>query len=229
MKEGAPVDDEAKAINAVVELARLVLKRPIIIGAAGKEVKEGLPAYGFAILDAGPRKAEIASAIAKLERLIDEDNRTEIIIGNIKMRGLKDFDKLMAYWGWVGDRFVFAMNDGEGLAMKYLQGNINRPMPDYFAGVQGTANALAVYIDREKVLKVFEVVASMEGDEDEFSAVKTAIRELGLANITTVTARMGFSGPDMISERLYPPAPLAAVRHRRERRQRQENASRSSR
>jgi len=202
LKEEAPDDDEAKAIHVAVELAPLVLKRPIIIGAVQKKAKEGPPAYGFAILDAGPRKAEIASAIAKLEGLIGEDERTEIIIRGIKMRCVKDGDEVVSYWGWVGNRFVFAMNDGEGLAMKYLQGNIDRQMRDYLMGVRGMGDALAVYVDREKMFNVLGAIASMEGDTDEFNAVKAALKELGLANIKTITARMGFSGSDTVCNKL---------------------------
>jgi len=205
VKEEVP-DDEAKPVDIAVELATLALKRPVVIGAARKKAKEGPPIYGFAILDAGQRRAEIASAIAKLEGLafegLDEDDRIEIKIGDITMRGLKDAEEVPAYWGWVENYFVFAINDGEGLAVKYVRGNINRPMPGYLMAVPGTGDALAVYIDREKAFDVLGAIASLEGDTDEFNTVKTVIRELGFANIKTLTARMGFAGPDTVSNEL---------------------------
>jgi hypothetical protein len=205
VKQEVP-DDRAKPVDIAVELAPLVLKRPMVIGASRKEAKAGPPIYGFAIFDAGPRKAEIASAIAKLEGLafegLDEDDRIEIKIGDITMRGLKDAEEVPAYWGWVENYFVFAINDGEGLAVKYVRGNINRPMPGYLMAVPGTGDALAVYIDREKVFNVLSAIASMEGDADEFNAVKTVIKELGLANIKTIAARMGFSGSDTVCNKL---------------------------
>lgn len=205
VKQEVP-DDRAKPVDIAVELATLALKRPVVIGAARKKAKEGPPIYGFAILDAGPRKAEIASAIAKLEGLafegLDEDDRIEIKIGDITMRGLKDAEEVPAYWGWVENYFVFAINDGQGLAVKYVRGNINRPMPGYLMAVPGTGDALAVYIDREKVFNVLGDIARMEGDADEFNTVKTVVKELGLANIKTLTARIGFSGSDTVCNKL---------------------------
>ena len=202
VKEEVP-DDEAKPVDIAVELATLALKRPVIVGASRKEAKEGPPVYGFAILDAGLRKAEIASAIAKLEALADKGDIVEIEVGGVKMHGPKDADDVPGYWGWVENYFVFAINDGEGLAVKYLTGRpYSRLVPDYFHNVAGAGDALAVYIDREKAFDVLGAIASMEGDADEFKAVKTVVKELGLANIKTLTARIGFAGPDMVCNEL---------------------------
>jgi len=202
IKQEMPDANAAKVPDIVIDLVKLVVKRPIIIGAARKEAKAGPPIYGFAILDAGPRKAEIASSIATLEAMADKGDIVEIEVGGVKMHGPKDAGGVPGYWGWVGSRFVFAINDGEGLAMKYLQGKIRRLTPGYLKDVPGSDDALVVYIDREKVFNVLGAIASMEGDADEFNAVKTVIRELGLANIKTLTARMGFSGPDMVCNEL---------------------------
>ena len=180
VKEEMP-DDEAKAVDIAVELATLVLKRPIIIGASRKEAKGEFPVYGFAILDAGPRKAEIASAIAKLEALADKGDIVEIEVRGIKMHGPDD-DIAPVYWGWVGNRFVFAVNDEEGLAVKYLQKR-RATAPGYLGDVPGAGDALAVYVDREKIFEILGVIASMEGEEDEFNKVKTIVRDLGFANV----------------------------------------------
>ena len=190
-------------VDVFFELGPLVLQRPIVIGAARKEAKAVPPVYGFAILDAGPRKAEIASAIAKVEALVGKGEIVEVEVRGIKMHGPKDPGGVPGYWGWVENYFVFAINDGEGLAVKYLTGRpYSRLVPDYFHNVAGAGDALAVYIDREKVFNVLSAIASMEGDTDEFNTVKTVIRELGLANIKTITARMGFAGPDTVCNEL---------------------------
>ena len=203
VKQEAPDAEAAKFADIVVDLSTLVLKRPMVIGAARKEAKAGPPIYGFALLDAGPRKAEIASAIAKLEALADKGDIIEIEVRGIKMHSPKDLGDVPGYWGWVENYFVFAINDGEGLTVKYLTGRpYSRLVPDYFHNVAGAGDALAVYIDREKAFNVLGAIASMEGDADEFNTVKTVVKELGLANIKTLTARMGFSGPDMVCNEL---------------------------
>ena len=66
-------DPEAtEAIDSVRGLAKLILARPIIAGIAQKQGGDGPPVYGFVILDAGPREAEIASALRHLESLAGE-------------------------------------------------------------------------------------------------------------------------------------------------------------
>jgi len=190
--------DAAEAVDTVRNFAGLVLSRPMIVGAAQKQAPEGPPLYGFAILDAGPRKAEIASALTKLESLADEGDIIEIEIGSAKMHGPSEADDVPVYWGWVGNYLVFALNDGQGLAMKYLSASRASPV-GYLKQVPGSGDALAIHIDRVKIFNVLGTIASREGGEDEFGAVETVIKELGLNNLKTLTARVGFAGPDVVS------------------------------
>ena len=81
---GGNTDPEAaQAIELVRSSIRLALTRPIVIGAAQKEAQGGPPIYGFAILDAGPRKAEIASALTKLEAMADEGDIVDVKVGSL--------------------------------------------------------------------------------------------------------------------------------------------------
>lgn len=83
--------NDIKTFETIVNFAKLALNRPIIIGAVCKDTKvDKYSVYGFAILDAGPRKAEMASAIAKLEALVDNSEIIEVKIGSYAMHGPKD-------------------------------------------------------------------------------------------------------------------------------------------
>ena len=113
--------NEAKVPSMLVDFAELVINRPIIAGAATKETEDGPPVYGFVILDAGPRKAEIAAAIDKLQALDKEGDIVEIEVGPFKMHGPADNRGVPGYWGWVDNHFVFAVNDGDGMAIKRLR------------------------------------------------------------------------------------------------------------
>jgi len=90
IKQEIPNSNDAKVPDIVMDFVKLVGSRPIIIGAAQKATTEGPPIYGFAILDAGTRKAEIASAITKLEALADEGDIAEGKVGSFTMHGPKD-------------------------------------------------------------------------------------------------------------------------------------------
>ncbi len=164
--------NDAKTLEALINFAKLVLNRPIIIGAVRKDTKvDKCPVYGFAVLDAGPRKVEITSAIAKLEALVGNGEIIEIKVGSYTMHGPKDDDGVPGYWGWVGKYFVFAINDGEGLAIKRLKSEVSRLSPNYLSKVPGAGDALAMYVNYAELLDVFHAITSMEGNKDEFNLV----------------------------------------------------------
>ena len=198
------VDDPeaSQAIDTITNFAKLVKSRPVIFGAAQKQTQEGPPIYGFAILDAGERKAEIAAALTKLESMADEGDIVEVKIGSATFHGPKDADDVPGYWGWVGNYLVFAINDGEGLAIKYLQGNNSRPMPSYLQKVQSNSDALAFYMNPEKALQLFRAIAKAEGGEEEFAIVEAVIKELGFDKVKTLTSRTGFDGSDVVVDEL---------------------------
>ena len=186
-------------VDLVDGIIRQITARPFVIGAAKKDNAQGPPLYGFAILDAGLRKAEMAASLAKLESFADEGDIVEIEIGSVKMHGPKNAGDVPGYWGWIGNYFVFAINDGEGLALKYVQNKSSRSAPSYLLNVPGAGDALVVHINREKVFDIFNTIARMEGGEQEFAAIEAVIKELGLNNIKTFTERVGFEGPDIVA------------------------------
>jgi len=196
IQEMPQLNDEG--VDLIEGIIRQVTARPLVIGVARKDDAQGPPLYGFAILNAGPRKAEIASALTMLESFADEGDIVEIEVGSAKMHGPKDADDVPGYWGWVGNYLVFAINDGEGMALKYVQGNNSRPAPACLQNVPGSGDALVVHFNREKVFDILSTIARMEGGEQEFGAVEAAIRELGLDNIKSFTERVGFDGPDIV-------------------------------
>ncbi len=189
--------NSSKAVDIVQNFSRLVLARPIIAGVAQKQTKEGPPVFGFVILDAGPRKDEIASALRTLESLIGEGDIVDITIGSLTMRGPKGSD-VPVCWGWADNYLVLAINDGEGLAMKYLQGD-GRQAVNYLQKVPAAGDALAVFVDYEKIFGLFNMIANMKGDSEEFAIVDKVIKELGISDIKSLAARIGFDGPDLVS------------------------------
>lgn len=202
--------NDAKIFDAVTEFAKMALKRPIIIGAARKGAKDEFPVYFFAILDAGSHKAEIASAVAKLEALAGEGKITEIDVSGVKMHAEKGDDD-QAYWGWVGNYLVFTVNDTEGLAMRYLLGP-RGVLAGYLKKVSGTGDALAMYIDFQKIANVVNAIAEEDDSAEELKPVSAAMNELGLSKVKSLTGRAGFVGPDVVvSELLEVPQPRTGL------------------
>ena len=203
----------SKDVSTVLNFVGLVTERPFIFGMAQKQAQEGPPLYGFAILDAGQRKVEIAAALTKLEAMAGEGDIVDVKIGSVTLHGPKDDNGVPVYWGWVGNYLVFAINDGEGLAFKYLQGApMNRPMPNYLQKVPGNNDALAVYFNPEKVLQLVGAIAKAEGGEEDFNIVKAVIKELGVDKIKTMTSRVGFEGPNLIvNELIEIPQPRTGI------------------
>ena len=213
IKQEAGDPNAGKAVDTVLNFAKLIKNRPLIIGVAQKETEDGPPVYGFAIMDAGQRKAEIASALTKMESIAGEGDIVEINIGQFKMHGPKHNDDVPGYWGWIENYFVFAINDGQGLAIKYLQGApMDRPMPEYLRKVKSNNDALAIHINPEKVLNLIRTIAKAEGDEDELATIEGVIKELGVDKVKTLNTRIGFDGPDLIvNELIEIPAPRTGL------------------
>jgi len=211
VKQQVPDANEAEAPARVLDFVTSAVDRPIIIGAARKQADQGPPVYGFAILDAGEHKAEIAARLAKLEALADEGDITEVDIGSFKMHGPADNQDVPAYWGWVENYLLLAVNDGEGLAIKRLQ-QPRITAPDYLEKVPGTNDVLAVYVDSQKVADVVKAVAESEGAAEELAVAAAVIKKLGFANVATLTSRVGFDDTDLVcSELVEVPQPRTGL------------------
>jgi len=196
VQEMPQLNDEG--VNLIENIIRQVTARPLVIGVAQKNTTYGSEAYGFAILDAGPRKAEMDALMAKLESFADEGDIGEIQVGSAKMHGPKNAIGVPGYWGWVGNYFVFALNDGEGLAMKYLQNQGGRPAPDCLRDIPGSGDVLILHINRQKVFDVLSPIVRTGGGDEAFTAIEALIRELGLSNVRSLTERVGFDGTDIV-------------------------------
>ena len=89
-KKQIPDANEAQVPEMVLNFAELAMAGPAILGAAYKQTDEGPPVYGFAIIDAGEHKAEIAARLSKLEGLARKGEIKEVEIGSFKMHGPAD-------------------------------------------------------------------------------------------------------------------------------------------
>ncbi|MHC4355049.1 MAG: DUF1559 family PulG-like putative transporter, partial [Planctomycetota bacterium] len=190
-----------------------VLGRPIILGGAKKATDGGPPVYGFAILEAGQRKDALVSALAELESYAGEDEIMDVTVGSARMRGPKDVSGgPPIYWGWVGNHFVIGLNDPQGLAIKNL--SAPRPtVPGYLSNVQGNGDALAAYYDVQGIIGIVRtVVFGQAAAPEEMNLVMAALKQLGLDNVKSVGVRVGFDGPDVVSNCLIEiPAPRTGL------------------
>ncbi len=188
--------NSVNAAELVQNYVKLALSRPIIAGAAFKQTQDGPPLFGFAVLDAGSRKDEITSALTQLESMAG-DEIVETMIGSVTMHGPKEAEDVPVYWGWVGSYLVLAINDGDGLAMKYLSAPRATP-GGYLNNVKGSGDALAMHFDFQKIAGFVVGMAQHEGAGEELEFIKSVIKELGLSNVKTMTARVGFDGTDLV-------------------------------
>ncbi len=193
-------EEAPEIINMILQYVDLATNRPIIVGLAGVEVEEGPPACAFLILNAGPRKAEISTAVTKLEGMIQEEmDVIDTQVGSLAMHTLEDTDDVPLYWGWVGDYLVLALNDSKGMATKYVQSPRSAPT-DHLNKVTGHGDILAVYYNVGKIWNTVQAFAKAEGGEKEIEHVKVALDKLGITKIGAVVGRVGVSGSEMVSD-----------------------------
>jgi prepilin-type processing-associated H-X9-DG protein len=189
-----------KDVNMVLEYASLVGRRPVLIGAAQAQVKEGPPACFFAIIDAGDSKTQLTDAVTRLESRAGKGMFVDVERASLKMRALKDDDGVPLYWGWVGNYFVIAANDAQDVAIKYVI-KPRASTPDYFKKVPGTDDAMMLRCDFQKIGQIVGPFIAEESDGDiDPNNIRKALTQLGLDKIGGLTARMGFAGQEMISE-----------------------------
>jgi hypothetical protein len=210
-KAGGEDENIAKFLETLTDFVKPASKRPLVFGLAQGEVEEGPPVYAFAILQAGRRKSELASALGKLEALVGEDKIAEVPVGSLKMHTFEEAEDVPLYWGWVGTNLVFAINDAKGAATEYAARG-RRSIPRYLERVPGKGNAMAAYLDFHKGWDIVEAIGREEGGEEELKMILKVIEELGLSEIKTFSGRMGFSGTDMVSDAfLEVPAPRTGL------------------
>jgi prepilin-type processing-associated H-X9-DG protein len=200
LEAGEP--NNPKNVEMVFDLVKLALSRPIIAGASLKQAQTMPPILGFVILDAGASKDEIAAKLTKLESLAGEDNIVEVTIGSAKMHGPKNTGHAPVYWGWVDNYLVLAINDSDGLAIKYLSAPRETP-PDYLNNVKGNGDALAIHYNFQRLAGFVNIMAQQDKAGEKINLVKSAVKELGLSNVKAITVRVGFEGVDLVSNSLF--------------------------
>ncbi len=212
----AKIQEQAKDPNAtpmadlVTRYAQLLLGRPLVVGVAQIEVKAGPPVCAFALVDAGDRKADLAAAVSKLEAMAGEGEIVDSEIGSLKLRGPKDKD-LPLYWGWVENCLVVGLNDAQGVVAKYVASPRAAARP-YLNKVPAHGDALVAWFDYPKLNALLTASVLKEADKDKTNMVTALFKMSGLNDIKTLTARIGFAGPDVISQALVEmPTPPAGV------------------
>jgi hypothetical protein len=196
-----PDPNAPKQLDMALGYAALVASRPIIIGAAQVQarVKKGPPVCGFAIVDAGDRKQALTDALARLEAQAEKGDIVEVERDSFKLHSVKDENDVPLYWGWVGSYFVVAANDAENAVLKYVS-KPRADVPDYFGKVTGTDDAVMVHCDFSKMGQVVKPLIEEETDEPDFNDIVKVLTQLGLDKVSRLTARAGFSGPDLVSD-----------------------------
>ena len=214
LKQKAEDPNISQKVDMAIRYARLALSRPLILGVSQVEVKEGPPVCGFAIVNAGPRKAELTAALTKLEAMAGEGEIVDTQVGSLKMRGLKEQGDMPLYWGWVEDYLVIAANDAQGTVARYLV-SPRAAASAAFGKVPGGNDALVAYCNYTKAGALISTLVQEEGGAEEAGILTAVAKSLGFNGIRTLAVRVGFAGPDLVGDALLematPPTGVFAI------------------
>ncbi|MEN6335329.1 MAG: hypothetical protein ABFE01_13855, partial [Phycisphaerales bacterium] len=200
----------SQEIDQVVGYVKMAISRPILLGVSQVPVKEGPPVGAFAILDAGSRKAELTAAVTKLEAMIGEEI-VDVNVGSLKVRQFKENEDFPLYWGWIGNYFVIAANDAQGAAAKYVS-QPRSTAPAYLSKVPANGDALLVHFDYQTVSKLIEKFVRDESGDKDAGTFAAAMKGLGLNELRSLTARVGFAGSDVVAQSaLEMPRPTSGI------------------
>jgi prepilin-type processing-associated H-X9-DG protein len=198
-------------VDAALGYAQLALSRPCVLGFSQMQVQKGPPFCIFVIVNAGPRKAELAAALAKIEAMAGEGEIVDAEVGSLKMRGPKEEKDLPIYWGWVEDHLVVALNDADGLVAKSLV-SPKAAAGAFLGKVPGGDDALVVYYDYSRLALLINSLIPKDSSEKGPAMIMAAAKSLGFTSLGTLVARIGFAGPEVVADALLEmPVPPVGV------------------
>jgi len=200
----------SQEIDQVVGYVKMAISRPILLGVSQVPIKEGPPVGAFAILDAGNRKTELAAAVTKLEAMTGEEV-VDANVGSLKVRQFKENEDFPLYWGWIGNYFVIAANDAQGAAAKYVS-QPRSTAPAYLSKVPANGDAVLLHFDYQTVSKLIEKFVRDESGDKDAGTFAAAMKGLGLNELRSLTARVGFAGTDVVAQSvLEMPKPTGGI------------------
>ena len=200
-----PSGNASSVIEQVLDTIQSAIKRPMVMGLAANKSNPTEPFYGFVIIETSGGQVEIAKQIFRLESL--SEDIVEVQVSGHAMHSLRTGGAKKPYWGWVGSRFVLAVNDKEGLALKNLKGSEKGAVTDYLSKLEGAGDALAVYVDIQKLSDVIKKAAGEKEGSKEFIEVFKMFELIGLSDVKNVKARLGFSGENLVVDELVTVGP----------------------
>ena len=198
VSNGMPDANDLKQMMEVLDYVAMFARRPMMVAVAQTSAKKDLPIWGFGVMDAGDLKPQITEVIAKFEASVGKDEIVEIERASVKVHGNKDEPPV--YWGWVGNYLVVAVNDEQGAAIQCVS-KPRAAVPDFFQKVKGTDDALVVHYDFRKIGQLLgPMIAQDSRGKIDPNLLTKALARLGLDKVAGLTARVGFSGANLISD-----------------------------
>lgn len=200
-KQGDKEDIEAFRLFA--KLARLICRRPVIAGVCENSSGGKVPISGFAIINAGPVRKELADIVKQIEKLDEDGEIIKKMVGPCKMKAVEIHDDQYVYWGFAGTKFVIAACDKEGAILKKIFWP-SKDTPEYLSKVPQSGDALVANFDYRAILslaaKCMKMADSQSRHSQEFEKVMKVYEDLGITSIGNLTARLGFSGADIVAD-----------------------------
>ncbi|HSW00679.1 MAG TPA: DUF1559 domain-containing protein [Sedimentisphaerales bacterium] len=207
---GADDPNVSRTIDQAMGYAHMAISRPILLGVSQVAVKNGPPIGGFAILDAGDRKGEFASVVSKLEGMIGE-KIVDVGAGSLQFRQFEGNDEVPLYWGWIGNHFLIAVNDAEKTAAKYVS-QPRSAVPASLGKLSASGDAMLLHIDYQTISRLIQTFLREESGNQQADMFATAMKGLGLSDLKTLTARVGFAGTEVVAQGLLEmPKPTSGV------------------
>lgn len=199
--------DESKdkaRLKAALSLLRRVVRSPMAVGVGASPSAEGPKIHGFLVVQAGPRRAEMADNVSTLERLAGPGKIGEVAIDGVTLHTVKEKHKVNEppiLWGWVKDYFVVVVNDEKAAIVRHLSRDAAPAAPGYHAAiarVPGTGDTKILFLDIEKISQAALAHTQAQSTQPARNSCREFLKELGLDHVKSFVARAGFTGPDMV-------------------------------
>jgi prepilin-type processing-associated H-X9-DG protein len=189
-----------------------IIQCPIAVGFVEVPVQDStkMPFGVMAIVDAGKRKEKIQPLIDQIEKLVGKDAIIDKTLGDATLRTIKDSGDVPVVWGWYRDYFVLMVNNASGDwlgGLKTPAGKAGR-----LSGLPGNGDLFVLFCDFQKFGGIVSRAGEADGNKERLDKVRKVMDTLGVRKVQSLTARVGFSGKDVIVDKwLQVPAPQIGI------------------
>jgi len=194
------LDSSDPAAQAVLNGLKAAYRRPILAGVAQRKGQGRAEVYGYVLVDAGPSRDSIASALAGIEATAQQGQIQEKDVQGVKIHEPAGQHGGPVYWGWSDKTLFLGVNDKAYQVIQGLGARRSGPGLAALQSLPSRGDALVLHADLKALHGLVLSLAQESREEEVLRAVRAVSTELALSDLQTLAVRTGFQDKVIIED-----------------------------